>query len=39
MTDIFLNERYIGTTESAKDLIKQVRAERRKGTSRIKFPS
>ena len=31
MTDIFLNERYIGTTESAKDLIKQVRAERRKG--------
>lgn len=31
MTDIFLNEKFIGTTESAKDFVKQLRSERRKG--------
>ncbi|HLC58648.1 MAG TPA: DNA-directed RNA polymerase subunit B [Candidatus Nanoarchaeia archaeon] len=31
MTDVFLNERFIGTVENAKEFIKQMRSERRKG--------
>ncbi len=31
MTDIFLNEKFIGTAENAKDFVKQLRAERRRG--------
>ncbi len=31
MTDIYMNDRYIGTTPDAKDMIKQIRTERRKG--------
>ncbi len=32
MTDIFLNEKFIGTVESAKEFIKHLRAERRRGS-------
>src|SRR3989344_1849280 len=32
MTDIFINEKFVGTVEDPKDFIKQIRAERRKGT-------
>jgi len=35
MTDIFLNEKFIGTVESNKEFLKYVRSERRKG----KLPS
>jgi len=31
MTNIYLNEKYIGTVENIKDFIKQIRTERRKG--------
>ncbi len=31
MTDIFLNEKFIGTAEHPKDFVKQFRAERRRG--------
>jgi len=31
MTDVFINERYVGNAENAKDFVKKIRAERRKG--------
>src|SRR3989339_463783 len=31
MVDVFMNERFIGTVENAKEFIKQIRSERRKG--------
>ncbi|MBS3167595.1 DNA-directed RNA polymerase subunit B [Candidatus Woesearchaeota archaeon] len=31
MTDVFLNENFIGTVDNAKEFIKQIRSERRKG--------
>lgn len=31
MVDVFLNERFIGTVDNAKEFIKQIRLERRKG--------
>src|SRR3989338_4818288 len=31
MVDIFLNERFVGTIENAKEFVKQLRSERRKG--------
>src|SRR3989338_5359260 len=32
MTDVFLNEKFIGTVENSKEFIKQLRNERRKGS-------
>lgn len=31
MVDVFMNERFIGTVDNAKEFIKQIRSERRKG--------
>ena len=31
MTDIYLNEKFIGTVTNAKDYVKQLRTERRRG--------
>lgn len=31
MADVYLNDRFVGTAENAKELIKQIRIERRKG--------
>ena len=32
MTDVFINEKFVGTIENSKDFIKQLRSERRKGS-------
>ena len=31
MTDVFINERFVGTVENGKEFVKQIRLERRKG--------